>query len=66
MNFEHVIFDLDGTLTNPALGITNSIIYALKKMDIEPPEREKLYCCIGPPLIGSFETLFNRMRNSIV
>lgn len=62
MNFEHVIFDLDGTLTNPALGITNSIIYALKKMDIEPPEREKLYCCIGPPLIGSFETLFNMSR----
>ena len=62
MSFEHVIFDLDGTLTNPALGITNSIIYALKKMDVEPPEREKLYCCIGPPLIGCFESLFNMSR----
>lgn len=29
--FELVLFDLDGTLTDPMLGITNSVIYALEK-----------------------------------
>ena len=29
--YEYVLFDLDGTLTDPALGITNSVMYALKK-----------------------------------
>ena len=42
-NNKCVIFDLDGTLTDPSLGITNSIAYALKKNNIQPPEREKLY-----------------------
>ena len=32
--YEYVLFDLDGTLTDPALGITNSVMYALKKFGI--------------------------------
>ena len=47
--YSHIIFDLDGTLTDPGLGITNSIIYALKKFDIES-ERSALYKFIGPRL----------------
>ena len=54
MSYKYILFDLDGTLTDPSLGITNSIAYALKKNNIEPPEREKLYKYIGPPLIDSF------------
>ena len=55
--FEYALFDLDGTLTDPALGITNSIIYALEKMGRDIPPRESLYSFIGPPLIQSFQSL---------
>ncbi len=48
-------FDLDGTLTDSSLGITNSVIYALKKFGIEETDRRKLYSFIGPPLTVSFE-----------
>jgi len=52
-NFKYILFDLDGTLTEPALGITNSVKYALKKFGIEA-ERQELYKFIGPPLVDSF------------
>ncbi len=48
-------FDLDGTLTDSSLGITNSVIYALKKFGIEETDRRNLYSFIGPPLTVSFE-----------
>ncbi len=50
-----IFFDLDGTLTDPALGITNSILYALEKMGRELPSRESLYRFIGPPLVPAFQ-----------
>lgn len=53
-----VLFDLDGTLTDPGLGITNSVIHALRKLGVEPPEREALYKFIGPPLKWSFHEYF--------
>ncbi|MBE5921641.1 MAG: HAD family hydrolase [Lachnospiraceae bacterium] len=52
--YQTILFDLDGTLTEPALGITNSIMYALKKWDIEVEDRSTLYNFIGPPLVDSF------------
>ena len=54
----YLLFDLDGTLTEPEAGITNSIKYALKKYGIEETDRQKLRLCIGPPLIDSFENLW--------
>lgn len=53
-----VFFDLDGTLTDPGLGITNSVMHALEKMGVTPPEREKLYPFIGPPLKWSFHEYY--------
>lgn len=50
-------FDLDGTLTDPKLGITRSIQYALGKLDLEVPDVEDLTWCIGPPLLDSFKTI---------
>ena len=50
-----ILFDLDGTLTDPAPGITNSIFHALAKMGRELPERESLYRFIGPPLVPAFQ-----------
>lgn len=53
-----LLFDLDGTLTNPAEGITNSFIHALKELGLEIPTYEKLLTFIGPPLIETFKTQF--------
>ncbi len=58
MAYQHILFDLDGTLTDPSIGITNSVMYALRKFGIEPPDRSELYCCIGPPLVHSFKELW--------
>ncbi len=57
-NFKYLFFDLDGTLTNPFEGITNSIIYALKKFDIEVENRNALTAFIGPPLEESFRKYY--------
>ena len=56
--FDYLFFDLDGTLTDPALGITNSFIHALKHFGIEIPSYEKLCTFIGPPLPDTFKTQF--------
>lgn len=50
----HILFDLDGTLTDPGEGITNSVAYALKRYGITVAERSELYRFIGPPLADSF------------
>jgi len=52
---KYIFFDLDGTLTDPALGITNSIMHALEKMNRPIPPREELYVFIGPPLLTAFQ-----------
>ena len=52
--YTHILFDLDGTLTDPAEGITNSVMYALKKYNISVTDRASLFCFIGPPLQTSF------------
>lgn len=56
--YSTIFFDLDGTLTDPGVGITNSVAYALKKWDIEVSERSLLYPFIGPPLSDSFQRYF--------
>ena len=56
--YKYLLFDLDGTLTDPGEGITNSVTYALKKWGIEVSDRRELYCFIGPPLSASFKKYF--------
>ena len=51
---KYVFFDLDGTLTDPAEGITNSVMYALRHFGIEVTDRRELYPFIGPPLSYSY------------
>lgn len=58
MMYNIVLFDLDGTLTDPGLGITNSVAYALKKWNIEVADRTTLYKFIGPPLSDSFKRYY--------
>ncbi|MCM3731548.1 HAD family hydrolase [Fictibacillus nanhaiensis] len=52
--YKIILFDLDGTLSDPKIGITKSVQYALQKMDIDEPNFDKLECFIGPPLQASF------------
>lgn len=53
-NYKYILFDLDGTLTDPAVGITTSVAYALKKFGIEVSDISQLNHFIGPPLLDSF------------
>ena len=52
----YLLFDLDGTLTDPAEGITKCVQYALSYFGQAERRPEELYCYIGPPLPESFET----------
>jgi phosphoglycolate phosphatase len=56
--FTHIIFDLDGTLTDNTRGISNSVKYALKQMHIDSYSEELLQQFIGPPLQWGFSNLF--------
>ena len=57
-----LLLDLDGTLTDPKLGITNCIRHALTALDCEAPEADALHWCIGPPLLESLRTLVGDER----
>lgn len=59
MKKSYILFDLDGTLTDPMVGITKSVQYALKTYGIEEPDLEKLIPFIGPPLKDSFMKYYN-------
>ncbi|MCH5323680.1 MAG: HAD hydrolase-like protein [Eubacterium sp.] len=54
MAFEYILFDLDGTLTDPYEGITKSVLYALESFGIHETDKEVLRSFIGPPLRESF------------
>lgn len=56
---EYLLFDLDGTLTDPKEGITTCVQYALKSFEIDEPDLDKLEPFIGPPLKDSFKTYYN-------
>ena len=57
MVYSNILFDLDGTLTDPKVGITKSVQYALNKFGIKA-ELENLVSFIGPPLQGSFKEYY--------
>ncbi len=57
MKYEALLFDLDGTLTDPAQGITNSVRYALRQHGYPIPDADTLLSFIGPPLVDSFSAL---------
>lgn len=55
----YLLFDLDGTLTDPKVGICTCVQYALASFGIEEPDIEKLTPFIGPPLKGSFMEFYH-------
>ncbi|MBE5955849.1 MAG: HAD family hydrolase [Lachnospiraceae bacterium] len=52
------LFDLDGTLTDPMIGITKSVQYALKNYGIIEEDLWNLTKFIGPPLAQSFQKYY--------
>ncbi|MCM2327384.1 MAG: HAD hydrolase-like protein [Lysobacter sp.] len=52
-----ILFDLDGTLTDPREGITKCIAHAMERMGREPPPLDELTFAIGPPLRASLAKL---------
>lgn len=56
--FELILFDLDGTLTDPKEGITNCVKYALEHFGIEENDEAVLLKFIGPPLYDSFRGIY--------
>ncbi len=57
-NIEYVLFDLDGTITEPFDGITKSVQYSLSKLGVEVEDRTTLKPFIGPPLKYGYMTFF--------
>ena len=53
----NLLFDLDGTLTDPREGIVGSLQHALATLGYSPPATTSLEQFIGPPLAESFQVL---------
>jgi phosphoglycolate phosphatase-like HAD superfamily hydrolase len=60
MHYQNILFDLDGTLTDPREGITRSIQYAPAQLGIDEPDLRRLEHFIGPPLLLRVELRLRR------
>lgn len=63
--FQYLIFDLDGTISNPREGIFNAYRYAFGKMDLPIPDDDKLKQYVGPPLRKVFGAYLNNNEAAI-
>ena len=57
--YQYILFDLDGTLTDPKTGICRSVEYALHDVGISVNSLDELEPFIGPPLKDSFMEFYN-------
>jgi phosphoglycolate phosphatase len=62
----NLLFDLDGTLTDPVVGITRCIQHALVRLGHEPPPAAALARFVGPPLRGTFAELLGTDDGELV
>ena len=61
-----LLFDLDGTLTEPRAGIVRSIQHALERLARPCPPEAELAACIGPPLRGTFGRLLATADRALI
>lgn len=64
MTFRTLIFDLDGTISDPSDGIARSVNYALESFSYEPVDEKRVHRMIGPPLTEIFEHFLGALPNS--
>lgn len=64
MEFQTLIFDLDGTISDPFEGISRSVNYALETLGYEIVDPERIRPMIGPPLTEIFEYLLGSLADS--
>jgi phosphoglycolate phosphatase len=57
--YDFILFDLDGTLSDPKIGITKSVQFALDQMGIRIDNLDELDVFIGPPLQQSFSDYYS-------
>ena len=62
MRWKRLLFDLDGTITDPKVGITKSVQYALEAFGIIESDADRLTPFIGPPLQESFEQFYQMSK----
>jgi phosphoglycolate phosphatase len=62
----HLLLDLDGTLTDPKIGILVSVQHALRELGEVVPLIDELHWCIGPPLKEAFTTMFGADRQECI
>ena len=66
MRYDVLLWDLDGTLTDPKVGVTLSVQYALNRLDYPLREADDLDWIIGPPLKESFKTLLQTTDETLL
>ncbi len=66
MALRTLLFDLDGTLTDPFVGIVTSVQYALEKLGRDVPPAEDLAFVIGPPLTETYRQLLNTEDEALI
>lgn len=63
---KNVLFDLDGTLTDPGEGITRSLQYALGELGVECPAPAELHVHIGPPVRQALSVILKTDDEALV
>jgi phosphoglycolate phosphatase len=66
LDYEYLIFDLDGTISDPKDGIVRSINYALESHGLDHHTEQELVNFIGPPLDMTFSTLSGSSDASLI
>jgi phosphoglycolate phosphatase len=66
MRYETLIFDLDGTISDPFVGISRSINYALEALRFETVDAERVRPMIGPPLTEIFKHFVGPVSDSVL
>ena len=59
MSYKYILLDLDGTVTDSAEGVINSVAYSLEKLGYPVEDKSTLMKFIGPPLTESFKDFYD-------